>query len=81
MKGYAATNWYGMLAPAKTPQVTISRLNRELNAALAASDVVAQLKDNCIDAAPSTPAEFTRFIQAEEKKWAPVIKSSNIKVE
>ncbi|HET7160606.1 MAG TPA: tripartite tricarboxylate transporter substrate binding protein [Burkholderiales bacterium] len=81
VKGYAATNWYGMLAPARTSQATIGRLNRELNAALAASDVVAQLKDNGIDAAPSTPAEFTRFIQAEEKKWAPIIKSSNIKVE
>ncbi len=81
VKGYAATNWYGMHAPAKTPPAAINRLNRELNAALAAPDVVAQLKDNGIDAAPTTPAEFTRFIQAEEKKWAPIIKSSNIKVE
>jgi tripartite-type tricarboxylate transporter receptor subunit TctC len=81
VKGYAATNWYGMLAPAKTPPATINRLNRELNTALASPDVAAPLKDNGIDAAPTTPAEFTRFIQAEEKKWVPIIRSSNIKVE
>lgn len=81
VKGYAATNWYGMLAPAKTSPAAIARLNKELNAALNSPDVAAQLKDNGIDAAPGTPADFTRFIQAEEKKWVPIIKKSNIKVE
>jgi tripartite-type tricarboxylate transporter receptor subunit TctC len=81
IKGYAATNWYGMLAPAATPPAAIDRLNRELNNALKSPDVVAQLKDSGIDAAPSTPAEFFRFVQAEEKKWVPIIKKSNIKVE
>jgi tripartite-type tricarboxylate transporter receptor subunit TctC len=80
-KGYAATNWYGMLAPASTPAPVIERLNRDMNAALKAPDVVSYLKDNGIDAAPSTPAEFGRFIQAEQKKWWPIIKKSNIKVE
>jgi tripartite-type tricarboxylate transporter receptor subunit TctC len=81
IKGYAATNWYGMLAPAATPPAAIERLNRELNNALKSPDVVAQLKDSGIDAAPSTPAEFYKFVQAEEKKWVPIIKKSNIKVE
>jgi tripartite-type tricarboxylate transporter receptor subunit TctC len=81
IKGYAATNWYGMLAPAATPPAAIERLNRELNAALKSPDVVAQLKDMGIDAAPSTPQDFFKFVQAEEKKWVPIIKKSNIKVE
>ncbi len=81
IKGYAATNWYGMLAPAATPAPIIERLNRELNAALKAPDVVAFLKDQGIDAAPSTPADFARFIAAEQKKWTPIIRQSNIKVE
>jgi tripartite-type tricarboxylate transporter receptor subunit TctC len=81
VKGYAATNWYGMLAPAGTPPTIVERHNRELVAALKASDVVQQLKDQGIDAAPSSPAEFTRFITAEEKKWVPIIRKSNIKVE
>jgi tripartite-type tricarboxylate transporter receptor subunit TctC len=81
VKGYAATNWYGMLAPAGTAANIIERLNRELTAALKAPDVVQQLKDRGIDAAPSTPAEFTKFIQAEQKKWGPIIRKSNIKEE
>jgi tripartite-type tricarboxylate transporter receptor subunit TctC len=81
VKGYAATNWYGMLAPAATPQPIIERHNREIVAALKAPDVVQQLKDQGIDAAPSSPAEFTKFIMAEEKKWVPIIRKSNIKVE
>jgi tripartite-type tricarboxylate transporter receptor subunit TctC len=81
VKGYAATNWYGMLAPAATPQPIIERHNREIVAALKAPDVVQQLKDQGIDAAPSSPAEFTKFIIAEEKKWVPIIRKSNIKVE
>jgi tripartite-type tricarboxylate transporter receptor subunit TctC len=81
IKGYGATNWYGMLAPAGTPAAVIERLNREQNAALKAPDVVAYLKDNGIDPAPGSPAEFGRFIQAEQKKWTPIIRKSNIKVE
>ena len=81
VKGYAATNWYGMLAPAGTPANIIERLNRELAAALKAPDVVQQLKDRGIDANPSSPAEFTRFIQAEQKKGVPIIRKSNIKEE
>ena len=81
VKGYAATNWYGLVAPAATPPNVIERLNREMTAALKSPDVVQQLKDRGIDAAPSSPADFTKFIRAEEKKWVPIIKKSNIKEE
>jgi tripartite-type tricarboxylate transporter receptor subunit TctC len=79
--GYAATNWYGMIAPAATPPAAIERLNREMNAALRSPDVIASLKDSGIDAAPTTPADFFKFVQSEEKKWAPIIKKSNIKID
>jgi tripartite-type tricarboxylate transporter receptor subunit TctC len=81
VKGYAATNWYGMLAPAQTPAPTVERLNREINAALKANDVAAFLRDNGIEPAPGSPAEFARFVQSEQKKWTPIIRKSNIKVE
>lgn len=79
IKGYAATNWYGLLAPAKTPRPVIDRLNKDLMAALHFPEVVRQLKDRGIDAAPGSPAEFTKFVRDEEKKWVPVIRRSNIK--
>lgn len=77
--GYAATNWYGLLAPAGTPKAVIDRFNKELVAALKSPDVIQQLKDRGIDAAPGSPAEFTKFVRDEEKKWVPIIKRSNIK--
>ncbi len=77
--GYAATNWYGLLAPAGTPKAVIDRFNKELVAALKSPDVIQQLKDRGIDAAPGSPAEFTKFVRDEEKKWLPIIKRSNIK--
>ena len=79
VKDYAATNWYGLLAPAKTPAAIVERLNKELVAALTTPDIVQQLKDRGIDATPTSPSEFTAFIKAEEKKWVDIIKRSNIK--
>jgi len=81
VRGYAAENWYGLLAPAKTPQPTIDRLNKDLVAALKSPDVVQQLKDRGIDAAPDSPQQFAAYIAAEEKKWVPIIKKFNIKEE
>lgn len=79
--GYAATNWYGLLAPAKTPKAVIDRLNKEMVAALTAPEVAEALKSRGIDAAPSSPAQFAAFIRAENFKWSPIIKQSGIKGE
>jgi tripartite-type tricarboxylate transporter receptor subunit TctC len=79
--GYAATNWYGLLAPAKTPKPVIDRLNKEMVAALTAPEVAESLKSRGIDATPSSPAQFAAFIRAENAKWSQVIKQSGIKGE
>ena len=77
--GYAATNWYGLLAPAKTPAAVIDRINREMTAALKAPEVTEALKSRGIDAAPNSPAEFAAFIRAETSKWRPIVLQSGIK--
>ena len=79
VKGYSATNWYGLMAPAKTPPAVIERLNRELNAALRAPEVVQQLKDRGIEPTPGTPEDYVAFIRAEDKKWTGLIKKLGIK--
>jgi tripartite-type tricarboxylate transporter receptor subunit TctC len=81
VKGYAATNWYGLLAPAKTPAAIVSRLNRDFVAALNSPDVVKQLNARGIEAAPSSPADYLNFASNEQKRWLPVIKEANIKAE
>ena len=78
VKGYLATNWYGLLAPGKTPSNVQARLTRDFVASLKQPDVVKQLRDRGIDAAPSNPADFLAFVRNEEKLWVPIIKAAGI---
>jgi tripartite-type tricarboxylate transporter receptor subunit TctC len=79
--GYAATNWYGVHAPAKTPKAIVDRLNQALVAALTSPDVVESLKSRGIDAAPSAPAAYAAFMAAEAAKWGKIIRQSGIKAD
>ena len=78
VRGYSASNWYGVLAPAKTPQPVIDRINKALIAALQTPDVVKQLNARGIDATPNTPAEYAAFIREEDRKWLPIITQAKI---
>ncbi|MFO0517307.1 MAG: tripartite tricarboxylate transporter substrate binding protein [Betaproteobacteria bacterium] len=80
-RGYEANNWYGMVAPAKTPQRIIDRLNRDLHAVLARSEVRERLLGQGLEAMPSTPAEFSVYLKRELGKWAKVVKDANARVE
>jgi tripartite-type tricarboxylate transporter receptor subunit TctC len=79
LKGYEASNWYGMLAPAGTPQPIISRLHKDLTAVLQSPDIRDALLTRGIDAESSTPDEFTAYIKSESAKWGKVIRAANLK--
>jgi len=81
LKGYEATNWYGMVTPANTPQAIIERLNKATVAVLAMPDVRKALLDNGIDAASSSPGEFAAHIRAETAKWTKVVREAGVKAE
>jgi tripartite-type tricarboxylate transporter receptor subunit TctC len=78
-KGYEASNWYGMLAPADTPKPVIDKLNKDLAAVLKSPDVRDALLARGIDSASSTPEEFTAYIKSETVKWDKVIRAANLK--
>ncbi|MFC6284057.1 MULTISPECIES: Bug family tripartite tricarboxylate transporter substrate binding protein [Polaromonas] len=78
---YESDIWIGMVAPAKTPPAIINKLNAELRRSLALPDVQGKLAEQGIYAETSTPAEFTRLIATDQKRWAEVIKAANIKPE
>jgi tripartite-type tricarboxylate transporter receptor subunit TctC len=80
IKGYEANNWYGLLAPARTPRPIIDRLNKEFITALRLPDVKEFLLAQGLDPAPSTPEEFGEYIKSEIAKWARVVKVSGAKV-
>jgi len=72
---------YGLAAPAGTPPAVIARLNKELNAALAAEDVKARLATEGAEALPGTPEAYAADIAGEEKKWGGLVKKLGLKVE
>jgi tripartite-type tricarboxylate transporter receptor subunit TctC len=79
--GFDATTWYGALAPAGTPAPVVERLRAVLAGAVRGSAVKEQLLAQGVEAAPSTPAEFTRFIEAELRKWRDAARAAGVRVD
>jgi tripartite-type tricarboxylate transporter receptor subunit TctC len=73
--------WQGVLAPAKTPAEVITRLNAEINKALAAPDVKAKLALQGADPLGSSPAEYGQYIKSEIDRFANVIRQSGVTIE
>ena len=73
-------NWYGMVAPAKTPNNIIAALNRIANEAMADPPVKQKLADQGLTVAGDTPEHFRGYIEAETKKWARVIKDAGVEM-
>jgi tripartite-type tricarboxylate transporter receptor subunit TctC len=79
--GYEAYVWMGLLAPKGTPPAVIDRLQREVVAALAATDVRNYMANASIEVVGSTPAEFGLFFRAEKEQWAKVVRETGAKVD
>lgn len=79
--GYEAKNWYGLLAPARTPNMAVQRLNTDIHGVLAMADVRNILLAQGIDLSPSSPEQFTTFVHAEIVKWSKVVRVAGIKAE
>ena len=75
---YVVTSWYGMCAPAGTPQPILEKLHTDLMKTLQAPDVQQRLTDLVIDVAPTSRDEFTAFIRSEMARWAQVVKDAGI---
>jgi tripartite-type tricarboxylate transporter receptor subunit TctC len=81
VKGFEASSWFGLLAPAGTPPDIVNRLQQETAKALATPALKERLLSQGAIPGGNTPAQFTQFIAAEAKKWAQVVKASGAKVD
>lgn len=79
MKGYEASNWYGMVAPAGTPKPVLERLHKDVSATLNSAEVRDAMRARGIETAASTPEEFSAYIKSETAKWGKVIRAANLK--
>jgi len=76
--GYDATNWWGLVAPAATPQAIVGRLHSELSVVLSSSTTQQRVENEGAEVVRMTSAEFGRFIAEETQKWAKVVKQAGI---
>ena len=81
LKGFDASSWFGLLAPAGTPADVVTRIQQETAKALASPAIKEKLLAQGAIPGGNTPAEFAKFIDSEIAKWAPVVKASGAKID
>jgi tripartite-type tricarboxylate transporter receptor subunit TctC len=79
--GYEATNWWGIVAPAGTPQPIIDKLHAALTAAQDTPEVEKQFASEGATVVKKSPTEFGAFMVSEMNKWELVVKKGGIKAE
>jgi tripartite-type tricarboxylate transporter receptor subunit TctC len=81
MKGFDASSWFGLFAPAGTPMDIVNRINPETAKSFQSPAFKERLQSQGAIPGGQPPAEFAAFIAAETKKWAQVVKVSGAKVD
>lgn len=77
--GYEAVGWYGMAAPAGTPEALVARMNREVNTLLEKPSLKERMSAQGSDPLAMTPAAFQARIAEDRARWARVIHDGNIR--
>ena len=81
MPNLQTENWYGMVAPARTPAPVVAILNKATVEAMKDPGVVSKLSSQGANLIGDTPEQFGAFIASETKKWAQVIKDAGVPVQ
>jgi tripartite-type tricarboxylate transporter receptor subunit TctC len=81
VRGYESNAWYGLLAPARTPQPIVGQLHRETVKALQLADVRDNLKSQGAEPVANTPLEFAVIIAEEIEKWRKVVQATGTKAD
>jgi tripartite-type tricarboxylate transporter receptor subunit TctC len=79
--GIEIDTWFGLVAPAGTPEAVIGKLNAAFVQAVRAPDVAKQMADQGSDAVTSTPAEFAAFIAAQTERVGKIVRTVGVKAE
>ncbi len=79
--GFEATQWYGVIAPANTPEAIVTKLNEEIRAALKEPKIMEALERDGAEPWPMSPDEFRAHILKEIPRWKTVVDGAKIRVE
>jgi tripartite-type tricarboxylate transporter receptor subunit TctC len=80
-KGFDGVQWYGIVGPARLPEAVTTRLNAEINKALASPALRERLSGEALETMPMTPGEFGRFMQADIARWSKLARERHISLE
>ena len=78
---FEVENWQGIVAPSRTHNTIIDRLNREIVNVLASPSMIQLLAGQGLDPAATTPREFDKLIRSEIWKWTQLVQAAGIRVE
>ena len=81
VRGYEATAWFGIFAPAGTPKPVVNQLNVEITEVLRQPDVTLRLAELGAEPVPSSPEALETYFRAEVTKWNSVIKLANVRMD
>ncbi|MGZ5256115.1 MAG: tripartite tricarboxylate transporter substrate binding protein [Burkholderiales bacterium] len=76
--GFEADTWYGVLAPARTPDAIVTKINADINQLLKSRDLQTLFAEQGAEPAGGTPQAFRAFAESEVKRWTQVIKAAGI---
>ena len=79
--GVEFEQWFGILAPAKTPEAIIRRLNQEIIKAVRSPEVENMITSQAADVKTSTPEEFVKLIAADSDRYGKVVRRLGAKVD
>ncbi|MCD6078994.1 MAG: hypothetical protein K0R89_2938, partial [Ramlibacter sp.] len=81
LKGFEASSWFGLLAPAGTPADVVNKIQQATARGLGTPEMKERLLAQGAIPSGNTPAQFAQHIDRELKKWQPVVKASGAKVD
>jgi tripartite-type tricarboxylate transporter receptor subunit TctC len=79
--GFEATNWSGLVAPARTPEGIVAQLSAQSDAALKRPELTERLALDGSVPFPGSAAEFAGFMRAERAKWGAAVKDAGVRIE
>ena len=81
LKGYEASSWWGIVAPAGTPAEIVAKLNAEINKTLGSDEMKRFLEGEGAEAHAMTPKDFRELIETEGRRWNKVAKEAGIRAD
>jgi tripartite-type tricarboxylate transporter receptor subunit TctC len=81
VKGYESGVWFGIMVPAGTPREVVMKLNAAAVQAAKAPEFIKRMTDLGYSIIPGTPEDMGKMLDAELKRWAPIVKASGAKVD